>query len=611
MQNRQENIIFFSSLEWNTQRQVVHEYCEYLSQKHKKVLFVENTGVRSIKFKDSPRLARAIINLFKLKNLFYKINDNLTVFRPIYFPFFQYSKMMSFINSIIIFFFINSWIKTNKIKSLSAVSFLPTPLVQKLLNYLEPKNLIYYCIDNLAIKSSNFKIFKKYEKIFIKNSDLTICTSKKLEKNARNYSDNVIYVPSGVNFKKLNETKNNILISDKLFFENLKGLKIGFVGSIREIIDYEYINKLINEIHNSYFIFVGPIIDEPPKYIKENKKIFFLGSKPHEVISTYINNFDLCLIPYIKNEFTDAIYPTKINEYLSLGKPVIATPTYEIKNFNNFNKNIISILDFKKNINDQIVKILSEKKEDLSKSISSENDWLKRFEKIDFTLEYIQNNRNDENLIPSLYKNFKRKLFYLLKPIILIVFIYFFVTSSLFINFISSKLVVIDNGIKNVDTMIIFSGYGSLDYYNFEYRKRIDDAKIIIKENEIKEIIIYGRSNIFNENELISSVLSDNANDIKFTLINDKVKNTRENLLLVDTILDKLKKDKVLFISSPLLYKRVKLLWENITEKKIIFPETLSTKKIKKNNIKNKNEILKVTLYEYLAIIFNYYKGWI
>ena len=611
MQNKSDNIIFFSSLEWNTQRQVVHEYCEYLSQKHKKVLFIENTGVRSIKFKDSSRLARAIFNLFKLKNLFYKINDNLTVFRPIYFPFFQYSKIMSFINSIIIFFFINSWIKTNKIKSLSAVSFLPTPLVQKLLNYLEPKNLIYYCIDNLAIKSSNIKIFKKYEKIFIKNSDLTICTSKKLEKNARNYTDNVIYVPSGVNFKKLNETKNNILISDKLFFENLKGLKFGFVGSVREIIDYKYIDKLINEINNSYFIFVGPIIDEPPEYIKENKKIFFLGSKSHATISTYINNFDLCLIPYIKNEFTDAIYPTKINEYLSLGKPVIATPTYEIKNFNYFNKNIINILDFKKNINDQIKKILSEKKEDLSKSISSENDWLKRFEKIDFSLEHIKNDENDENLIPNLYKNFKRKLFYLLKPIILILFIYVFATSSLFINFISSKLIITDNGLNNADTLIIFSGYGSSNYYNFQYRNRIDDAKIIIKENEIKDVIIYGRSNIFNENQLISSVLSQNAKDIKFTLINDKVRNTRDNLLKVDKILSRLKKDKVLFISTPLLYKRVDLLWKNITQKEIIFPETLSTKKIKENNIKNKNQILKVTLYEYLAIIFNYYKGWI
>ena len=190
-------------------------------------------------------------------------------------------------------------------------------------------------------------------------------------------------------------------------------------------------------------------------------------------------------------------------------------------------------------------------------------------------------------------------------------FIYVFATSSLFINFISSKLIITDNGLNNADTLIIFSGYGSSNYYNFQYRNRIDDAKIIIKENEIKDVIIYGRSNIFNENQLISSVLSQNAKDIKFTLINDKVRNTRDNLLKVDKILSRLKKDKVLFISTPLLYKRVDLLWKNITQKEIIFPETLSTKKIKENNIKNKNQILKVTLYEYLAIIFNYYKGWI
>ena len=66
----------------------MHEYCEYLSN-DKKILFVENIGVRSLKAKDSLRLARAIKNFFKLKNLFYEIDENITVFRPIFIPFFN------------------------------------------------------------------------------------------------------------------------------------------------------------------------------------------------------------------------------------------------------------------------------------------------------------------------------------------------------------------------------------------------------------------------------------------------------------------------------------------------------------------------------------------
>ena len=106
------NIIFFSSLEWNIQRQVVHEYCEFLS-KNNKVLFIENTGVRSFKLKDGARLGIAIKNFFKLKNLFYKVDDKITVFRPIFIPFFQYSKIMNFINCIIINFF---FVKLDKSK---------------------------------------------------------------------------------------------------------------------------------------------------------------------------------------------------------------------------------------------------------------------------------------------------------------------------------------------------------------------------------------------------------------------------------------------------------------------------------------------------------------
>ena len=276
MKNKNDCIVFFSSLEWNTQRQVVHEYCEYLSKKQK-VLFVENTGVRSLKLKDSIRVGRAFKNLFKLKKLFYEVDENITIFRPIFIPFFQYSKMMALINSILINFFILNWIKLKNIKNFNCVSFLPTPIVQMVIKKLKPSKLIYYCIDNLAIKSSNYNEFKKYENKFIKISDLIICTSKILEDKAKKISNKVLYVPSGVNYNKLNENRNSLNISENLFFENLTGKIFGYVGAVRDIIDYEFVYNLSKKIDNSYFIFVGPIITDPPSYIKKQDNFFFLG----------------------------------------------------------------------------------------------------------------------------------------------------------------------------------------------------------------------------------------------------------------------------------------------------------------------------------------------
>ena len=69
-----------------------------------------------------------------------------------------------------------------------------------------------------------------------------------------------MYVPSGVNYKKLNENNDNLNISDNLFFENLHGKIFGYVGAIRDIIDYEFIFNLSKNVKNSNFVFVGPLI---------------------------------------------------------------------------------------------------------------------------------------------------------------------------------------------------------------------------------------------------------------------------------------------------------------------------------------------------------------
>ena len=49
-------------------------------------------------------------------------------------------------------------------------------------------------------------------------------------------------------------------------------------------------------------------------------------------MTDYIYFFDVCINPQIVNDLTIANYPRKIDEYLAMGKPVIATytPTMEI-----------------------------------------------------------------------------------------------------------------------------------------------------------------------------------------------------------------------------------------------------------------------------------------
>jgi glycosyltransferase involved in cell wall biosynthesis len=64
--------------------------------------------------------------------------------------------------------------------------------------------------------------------------------------------------------------------------------------------------------------------------------VYFLGSKQPIELPAYINGFDVCINPQIVSEVTIGNYPRKIDEYLAVGKPVVATKTEAMSIFSNY-----------------------------------------------------------------------------------------------------------------------------------------------------------------------------------------------------------------------------------------------------------------------------------
>ena len=83
------DIVIISSIDWNTQRQVIHELSEQLSKdKNNRILFIENTGVRSLSFKkDFNRILNRLKFWFGSTKGFTKKKITLQ-FIPLFFSFF-------------------------------------------------------------------------------------------------------------------------------------------------------------------------------------------------------------------------------------------------------------------------------------------------------------------------------------------------------------------------------------------------------------------------------------------------------------------------------------------------------------------------------------------
>ena len=88
--DKYNDIVIISSIDWNTQRQVIHELSEQLSKdKKNRILFIENTGVRSLSpKKDFFRVLNRLKFWFGSTKGFTKKNNNITIYTPLFFSFF-------------------------------------------------------------------------------------------------------------------------------------------------------------------------------------------------------------------------------------------------------------------------------------------------------------------------------------------------------------------------------------------------------------------------------------------------------------------------------------------------------------------------------------------
>ena len=193
-------------------------------------------------------------------------------------------------------------------------------------DYLKPASSIYYSRDYLLAVDYWKQHGKKLEPEIIAKSDVCVANSTYLANYCRQYNAHSFYVGQGCELDIFTRYKSNDVPAD---IRNITSPVIGYVGALQSIrLDMDMLMHIALQKPGWNIILVGPE-DEQFKVNKlhEIKNVHFLGAKQPSELPAYINAFDVCLNPQLVNEVTIGNYPRKIDEYLAMGKPVVATKT--------------------------------------------------------------------------------------------------------------------------------------------------------------------------------------------------------------------------------------------------------------------------------------------
>ncbi len=200
---------------------------------------------------------------------------------------------------------------------------------------LSPAMYIYYMRDFLQ----GYDFWKKHSSVLepklIGKADLVATNSLYYADYCLNFNPQTVYIGQGCKLDLFNPSNITSIPSE---LQTIQRPIVGYVGALDSSrLDHQIIETIATANEEWQVVLVGPEDDAFKKSnLKQYKNIHFLGRKPMSELASFVSGFDVCINPQLINPITKGNYPLKIDEYLAMGKPVVATYTKTMELFKDY-----------------------------------------------------------------------------------------------------------------------------------------------------------------------------------------------------------------------------------------------------------------------------------
>lgn len=191
---------------------------------------------------------------------------------------------------------------------------------------LEPALSIYYIRDNLVSQDYFARHGVEMEPRLAAKYDAVVANSDYLANYLKPYNRTSVMVGQGCDFTLFDRSKINGTPED---MKDIDGPVVGYLGFLTSMrLDIGLMEHLASSMQEGTLVLVGPEDDDfKESRLHQMENVRFPGNKKAHELPAYIDAFDVAINPQEVNDLTIGNYPRKVDEYLALGKPVVATYT--------------------------------------------------------------------------------------------------------------------------------------------------------------------------------------------------------------------------------------------------------------------------------------------
>jgi len=203
-----------------------------------------------------------------------------------------------------------------------------TPMALQFSEHLNAAVTVYDCMDELAAFRFAPDELQDLEQRLLSRADIVFTGGRSLYEAKKTLHENIYPFPSSIDKKHFAKARD--CQSEPADQKAIHGPKIGFYGVIDERFDISLVAAIADLRPDWNIVLIGPVVKIDPAMLPKRSNIFYLGAKSYEQLPLYLSGWDVAMVPFVIDESTRFVSPTKTPEYLCAGRPVVSTPIADI-----------------------------------------------------------------------------------------------------------------------------------------------------------------------------------------------------------------------------------------------------------------------------------------